>query len=248
MNRADVERLADQLDASSPGEILARAARRYPRISFATGFGVEGCLLIDVIASRRLPIDLFTLDTGLLFPETYALWSRLEEKYRVRIRRVSPERTVAQQAAEFGDRLWERDPERCCAMRKVAPLRAALAGRDAWVSSIRRDQTRDRSAARVVEWDHSFGLAKVNPLARWDRDQVWAYVRENDVPFNPLHERGYPSIGCVPCTSPVAPGEDPRAGRWRGLQRKECGIHARPEHPTLVRNANREERQNDAIR
>jgi phosphoadenylyl-sulfate reductase (thioredoxin) len=133
-------------------------------------------------------------------------------------------------------------------MRKVAPLRAALAGRDAWVSSIRRDQTRDRSAARVVEWDHNFGLAKVNPLTRWDRDQVWAYVRENDVPFNPLHERGYPSIGCVPCTSPVAPGEDPRAGRWRGLERKECGIHARPELPTIVRNANREERQSDAIR
>jgi phosphoadenylyl-sulfate reductase (thioredoxin) len=248
MNRAEVERLADQLDASSPGEILARAARHYPRISFATGFGVEGCLLIDVIARRRLPIDLFTLDTGLLFPETYALWSRLEEKYRVRIRRVRPEKTVEQQGAEFGSRLWERDPELCCAMRKVAPLRAALAGRDAWVSSIRRDQTRDRSAARVVEWDHNFGLAKVNPLTRWDRDQVWAYVRENDVPFNPLHERGYPSIGCVPCTSPVAPGEDPRAGRWRGLERKECGIHARPELPTIVRNANREERQSDAIR
>jgi phosphoadenylyl-sulfate reductase (thioredoxin) len=238
MNCTELETPAEQLAAKAPQEILAWAVERFVRITFATGFGVEGCLLIDVIARGRLPIDLFTLDTGLLFPETVTLWSRLEKRYGVTIRAVRPERTVAEQAAEFGDRLWEREPRRCCGMRKVAPLRAALSGFDAWVSAIRRDQTRERAAAQVVEWDQNFGLAKVNPLVHWDEHRVWSYVRENDVPFNPLHERGYPSIGCVPCTSPVGPGEDPRAGRWRGFEKKECGIHALSQGVPFVRNAN----------
>ena len=231
---SEVQRLNASLSGRPPHEVLARAAERYPRITFATGFGFEGCAVIDVIARSGLRIDLFTLDTGLLFPETIALWRRLEERYRIKIRAVRPERTVEAQGAEYGDRLWERATDLCCGMRKVVPLRAELAKFDAWVSAIRRDQTRERSDASVVDWDGKFGLVKVSPLADWTSEDVWSYVRANDVPFNPLHERGYPSIGCLPCTSPVFPGEDPRAGRWRGLERKECGIHSRTERPQLV--------------
>ena len=220
---------ADQaLEGRPPAEVLAWAAGRFaPRIAFATAFGAEGCVLVDLIARNHLPIDVFTLDTGLLFPETYALWRRLEERYGLAIRSVRPELSVEAQAAAHGPALWERMPERCCELRKVAPLRRALSGFDAWISSIRRDQTSDRSAARVVEWDLRFGLVKVNPLAGWTNEDVQRYVRLHRVPVNPLHARGYPSIGCMPCTTAVAPGEAPRAGRWRGRGKTECGLHAR---------------------
>jgi phosphoadenosine phosphosulfate reductase len=138
---------------------------------------------------------------------------------------VRPELSVEAQAERHGDRLWERDPDRCCGLRKVAPLREALAGFDAWVSAIRRDQTPERARTRVVEADTRFGLVKINPLAGWTAAEVWAYLREHDVPTNPLHQRGYPSIGCTPCTTPVAPGEGERAGRWRGWTKRECGLH-----------------------
>jgi phosphoadenylyl-sulfate reductase (thioredoxin) len=231
----DVERTAESLEGRPAAEILAWAARRFsPRIGFATGFGVEGCVVIDLIGRHRLPIDVFTLDTGLLFPETYALWQRLETRYGLTIRGVKPEQTVVEQAAAHGPALWERAPDRCCQLRKVEPLRKAMAGLDAWVTAIRRDQTKDRAAARVVERDVKFDLLKINPLVSWTSDQVWSYVRAQDVPYNPLHERGYPSIGCWPCTSAVAPGEDPRAGRWRGREKKECGLHAGPAARTFT--------------
>ena len=223
----EVEEPGRRLEGSAPEAILAFAAERFAPVAFATGFGVEGCVLLDVIARHRIDVDLFTLDTGLLFPETRVLWQKLEDRYRRRIRGVRPERTVAQQAAEFGDNLWERDPESCCAMRKLAPLKAALAGFASWVSGVRRDQTRDRASVRVIEWDDRFGLVKLNPLATWSEADVWSYVRAHDVPFNPLYLSGYPSIGCTPCTTRVLPGEDPRAGRWRGREKKECGIHTR---------------------
>jgi phosphoadenylyl-sulfate reductase (thioredoxin) len=241
VNREELERRSEEMAAWRPAEILSWAVERFPRIAFATGFGVEGCVLIDVISRARLPIDLFTLDTGLLFPETYALWLRLEERYGVTVRALLPERSVAEQARDFGDRLWDREPERCCEMRKVAPLRRALAGLGAWVTAIRREQTRERSGVEILEWDGRFDLAKVNPLAHWTAPDVWRYVRENDVPFNPLHERGYPSIGCVPCTSAVLPGEEPRAGRWRGREKKECGIHVAIERPVLPRKRSADE-------
>ena len=185
-------------------------------------------MLIDLIARASLPIDLFTLDTGLLFPETYALWRRLEDRYGVTISAVRPEHTVDQQAARRGPELWGSEPDRCCELRKMQPLRRTLDDFDAWITAIRRDQTPDRADAPVVGWDGRFGLVKVNPLVRWTFDDVRAYVREHDVPYNPLHDQGYPSIGCLPCTTPVAPGEDPRAGRWRGNEKKECGLHIRP--------------------
>lgn len=224
----ELERLGQSLEGWPPHEVMAWAVERYPRMTFATGFGVEGCCLIDMVGRNKLPIDLFTLDTGLLFPETYDLWKRLEAKYGVTIRGVKPELTVEQQEAVHGPKLWETAADRCCEMRKVLPLREAIKPFEAWITAIRRDQTPDRANARIVEWDRKFDLVKINPLVSWTTEDVWTYVRENDVPFNPLHHQGYPSIGCWPCTSPVAPGEDPRAGRWRGKQKTECGLHNRP--------------------
>jgi phosphoadenosine phosphosulfate reductase len=217
------------LERRSASDALAWAAERFEaRVGFATGFGAEGCVLIHLIAEQRLPIDIFTLDTGLLFPETYELWRRLESRYDVRIRAVRPSLTVEEQAAVHGGALWAREPDRCCEMRKVQPLSSEVRGLDAWITAIRRDQTRDRAHAPVVGRDERFGLVKVNPLARWTRADVWRFLREHDVPYNPLHDRGYPSIGCEPCTSAAGEDEDPRAGRWRGRGKTECGLHRAP--------------------
>jgi phosphoadenylyl-sulfate reductase (thioredoxin) len=218
-----VGRIAETWSAEA---VLVWAAEQFaPRITLATGFGAEGCVLLDMVARHRLPIDLFTLDTGLLFPETYALWRQLEDRYGLTIRGVRPEQSVDEQAAAHGDALWERDPNRCCGLRKVAPLRETLAGFTAWITAIRRDQTAVRSAAQAIEWDRKFNLAKVNPLVKWTKQDVWKYITQNDVPYNPLHDHGFPSIGCMPCTAAVQMGEDDRAGRWRGSSRTECGLH-----------------------
>jgi len=216
---------AAQLEGARPEEILLWASQHLPRLAFATGFGAEGCVIIDLIARGGLPIDMFTLDTGVLFPETYALWHALEARYGITIRAVTPQQTIDAQALTLGPALWSREPDRCCELRKVRPLRAALAGFDGWITAIRRDQTAERATARVVEDDPKFGLTKINPLLAWKHDDVWAHIYAHDVPYNALHDRGYPSIGCSPCTSAVQAGEDPRAGRWRGAGKSECGLH-----------------------
>ncbi|MGE5183295.1 MAG: phosphoadenylyl-sulfate reductase [Acidobacteriota bacterium] len=214
-------------EGASALDILKWASDSFgERLTFATGFGAEGCVIIDLVGRARLPIDLFTLDTGVLFPETYELWRRLEAKYGVTIRAVRPAQTIEQQADSHGPALWERDPDRCCKLRKVEPLAQALVGFDAWITAIRRDQTPERATAQIVEPDRKFELVKINPLVAWTHDQVWAHLYAHDVPYNPLHEQGYPSIGCQPCTSAVVPGENLRAGRWRGSAKKECGLHS----------------------
>jgi phosphoadenosine phosphosulfate reductase len=226
VDRAWTDAEAAQLETEEPGAVLSWAAGRFaPGLAFAFGFGPEGCVLLDLIARQRLPVDVFTLDTGLLFDETRDLWHRLEQRYGLTIRAVRPEQDVAAQARAHGERLWEREPDRCCALRKVAPLAGALAGRRAWVSAIRRQQTADRARVRVLDHDAQHGLAKLSPLASWTREQVWDHLVAYDVPVNALHARGYPSIGCTPCTSAVAAGEDERAGRWRGRAKTECGLH-----------------------
>lgn len=230
--RLDIPAAAAELEGKTALEILRWASGRHaPKLTFATGFGAEGCVIIDLVAKHQLPIDLFTLDTGVLFPETYALWRRLEDTYGVTIRAVRPPQTIEAQAATHGPALWTRDPDRCCELRKVQPLRQALAGFDAWITAIRREQTPERATAKVVEHDKKFGLVKVNPLVGWTHDDVWAHIYANDVPYNELHDQGFPSIGCQPCTSAVAPGEDARAGRWRGAGKKECGLHVIQPHP-----------------
>jgi phosphoadenylyl-sulfate reductase (thioredoxin) len=213
----DIGTAARALEGESPERVLAWAAANLPKLTFATGFGAEGCVIIDMIARAGLPIDLFTLDTGVLFAETYTLWRRLEQRYGVTIRAVRAEQPEPE--------LWKRDADSCCEQRKVRPLREALASFDAWITAIRREQTPERADAGVVEHDKKFGLIKVNPLVTWPHDDVWAYIYKHDVPYNPLHDRGYPSIGCSPCTSAIVPGENLRAGRWRGAAKKECGLH-----------------------
>lgn len=194
-------------------------------LAMASGFGVEGMALID-IASRVLPdLKVFTLDTEFLFPETYDLIDRVEKRYGIKVERVYSTLTPEEQERTHGPALWATDPDQCCGLRKIEPLKQKLAELRAWITAIRRDQTSARSAAQKVEWDAKFQLVKINPIADWTTEMVWNYVRKHNVPYNPLHDRNYPSIGCTHCTRAIQPGEDVRAGRWSGFQKTECGLH-----------------------
>jgi len=229
IDREQLSKYAAELEESPAEQIVRWASERFgPKLTFATSLGLEDVVVLDLIAKQSLPVDLFTLDTGLLFPETYDLKARLEDRYGREIVAVKPQYTVEEQAEREGAELWLREPDQCCELRKMQPLRGRLALFDAWITAIRRDQTPERATAPVVGWDSRFGLVKVNPLVRWTFADVQQYVRDHDVPYNPLHDRNYPSIGCVPCTSPVRPGEDPRSGRWRGKEKTECGLHMLP--------------------
>jgi phosphoadenosine phosphosulfate reductase len=170
-------------------------------------------------------VRIIELDTGLLFPETYATRDRLIERYGLSVERVPPTRTVAEQARDEGPELWARDPDRCCALRKVEPLERALEGVEAWITGIRRAQSASRAGARKVALDPRRGLVKIQPLVDWSDEEVVGYLLAHDVPYNPLHDAGYPSIGCVPCTRPVEAGADPRSGRWADSGKSECGLH-----------------------
>jgi len=209
--------------------VLEWAATTYrDRIVLACSFGgPSGMVLVDMIARAGHPVPVYYLDTDLLFPETYALVERVRERYGIQPIAVKTELDLAGQARLHGDKLWERDPDACCALRKVAPQRAFLSKYGAWITGIRRDQAETRKDTPFVSWDeHSGGLAKVSPLADWTEKDVWAYVVAHDVPYNELHDQGFPSVGCVPCTRRAGPGENPRAGRWEGFEKTECGLHA----------------------
>jgi phosphoadenosine phosphosulfate reductase len=226
MTDEELKLLADEFETAPPEAVLRWAITEFgPDVALATGFGVEGCVLVSMLAEINPEARIFYLDTDLLFPETYALRDRLEARYGVRFERRATRLSLHEQAEEHGERLWERKPELCCQLRKVEPLREMLKGLRAWITAIRRDQSPARASAGVIERDEKFGLIKINPLARWSSRDVWSYVIRYDVPYNPLHDHGYPSIGCAPCTTPVRIGEDPRAGRWRGSQKMECGLH-----------------------
>ncbi|HEY8498346.1 MAG TPA: phosphoadenylyl-sulfate reductase [Limnochordales bacterium] len=224
--RARLAEVADRLETASPEAVLAWALETYgERVCLACSFGAEDMVLLDMGARMRPGLHVFYLDTGLLFQETYRLIQQAAALYPIRLIRVLPLLSLDEQARQHGEALWSRDPDLCCRLRKVEPLRRFLQGYGAWITGLRRQQSPLRAGTRPVEWDARFGLAKVNPLFRWSRDDVWRYIREHQVPYNPLHDRGYPSIGCRPCTTPVAPGEDERAGRWRGFGKTECGLH-----------------------
>jgi phosphoadenosine phosphosulfate reductase len=170
-----------------------------------------------MVSELGLAVDVVELDTLVLFPETYQTRDRLVERYGVTLKSVRP--------IDAPDRLWETDPDRCCGLRKVEPLERALRGYDAWITGIRREQSPTRAGAQKLEWSERYAVWKVQPLVDWSAKRVDAYIHVNEIPYNPLHDRGYPSIGCVPCTRPVRPGEDERAGRWTGSGKLECGIH-----------------------
>lgn len=215
-------------------ECLARIARTHAAPAFASSFGAEDMLLLELIAAARLPITVFTLDTGRLPEETHALIERARRHYGIAIAAYVPDTGELEALQrEHGPNPFYRSIElrqRCCAVRKTAPLARALAGRDAWITGLRRAQSVTRAAIAVEEWDPVHGLPKYNPLADWTEAAVWDFLRTFDVPVNALHARGYPSIGCAPCTRAVAPGEDIRAGRWwwESAEHKECGLHRRP--------------------
>jgi phosphoadenosine phosphosulfate reductase len=221
-----LEQLSQQLESASASEIVRWAIEKYyPRLTMATAFGAEGCCLIHMIAQVEPRVRVFNLDTGYQFPETLELRDRIAERYGLVVEFVRAESTVEQYEAAHGGPLYALQPDQCCHDRKVVPLKRAVLGYDAWISAIRRDQTAHRQTAGIVEWDKKFGLVKVNPLAKWTKQDVWGFITANQVPYNPLHDRGYPSVGCWPCTRAVAAGEDDRAGRWSGTSKKECGLH-----------------------
>jgi phosphoadenosine phosphosulfate reductase len=196
-------------------------------VAIASGFGAEGIVTIDIAAQINPHPAVFTLDTGYLFPETLALIEKVERRYGIRVHRIASSVTPAAQAELYQPALWSRNPDLCCRIRKVEPLRRKLAGLRAWVTAIRQDQTLARQNARKIEWDSRFQLVKINPLADWTSEMVWSYIRTHRLDYNPLHDQGYPSIGCTHCTRPIKAGESPRAGRWSGLAKTECGIHDR---------------------
>ncbi|MBY0513792.1 MAG: phosphoadenylyl-sulfate reductase [Gemmataceae bacterium] len=224
----DIAAASDRLTGASPFEVLAWAVERFhPRLVMATAFGAEGCCILHMLAAIQPAVKVINIDTGYQFPETLELRERIKDRYGIEVEYVRPELTVAEYEAEHGGPLYGHRPDQCCHDRKVLPLRAAMRRLDplAWVSAIRKDQTTDRAAAGVVQWDAKFNVVKVNPLLNWTKKDVWGFVVKHDVPYNPLHDRDYPSIGCWPCTRAVRPGEDDRAGRWAGKAKKECGLH-----------------------
>lgn len=224
----DLHDLADDAAArfaeASAEEVLAWAGETFgPRLVVASSMGDE---VLVHMASRVVPgVDVLFLDTGYHFPETLQTRDAVAATYDVRVRTVVPLRTVAQQDAEHGPRLHERDPNLCCALRKVEPLERGLAPYDAWVTGMRREDAPTRTDIAAVQWDARRAMVKLNPLAAWRQADVDAYVEEHGVREHPLRARGYASIGCAPCTRAVAPGEDPRAGRWSGQGKTECGLH-----------------------
>ena len=216
---------------------LHSIAQRYRHSVLASSFGAEDMVLMDLVAGEALPIRIVTLDTGRLPQETHDLIDRARERYRVPIEVVVPEAAAIQAfVREHGANPFYRSAElrqRCCAIRKTEPLRRALAGADAWITGLRRAQSVTRTQVGIEEWDDRNGLPKFNPLAEWSDDDVWSYLRAHAVPWNALHDRGYPSIGCAPCTRAVPAGEDIRAGRWwwENPAHKECGLHVRSTAP-----------------
>jgi len=229
--QTDINSAAAQLRGKTPQEVLTWALSSYQKIALASSFGAEDVVLIDMIAKIQPEADVFTLDTGRLNAETYEVIAKIQQKYpQLHLKIMFPQaEAVEQMVSEKGINLFYDSVEnrkQCCYIRKVEPLGRATNGLDAWITGLRRDQTANRSAMETVELDGDRNIAKVNPLIDWSNEQVWEYIRENNVPYNALHDQNFPSIGCAPCTRAVQAGEDLRAGRWWWeLSNQECGLH-----------------------
>ena len=227
---ANLKPISRRLEAMHARDILRWGLTTFsPDIALATGFGPSGVVLMHMTAQIRPQTTVFYLQTDLFFAETLALRDQLARRLGLTFTAVHSGLSLPEQARQYGPNLWQRDPDRCCQLRKVNPLRRFLAGKKAWVTGIRRDQGPSRAHTQVVAWDNANHLLKLSPLAAWTQAQVWDYIHRHDLPYNELHDRGYPSIGCRPCTRPVAPGGDERAGRWAGSNKTECGIHIQPD-------------------
>ena len=221
-----------QLVGAAPEAVLGWAVRTFgDRLVIGSGLGAEDQLLVHLMVTAGLSIPVFTLDTGRLFPECHDLMAQTEERYGIRFQVFCPEAAeVEALVGEHGPNLFRQSValrRRCCEVRKLQPLRRALAGKAAWVCGLRGGQSVTRADLREVEWDSGNGLYKISPLAQWTEAEVWSTIRKHGIPYNPLHDKGYPSIGCACCTRPTAPGEEVRAGRWwwEEPEHKECGLH-----------------------
>ena len=224
MSKELADRAAAELEGAEALDVLSWATTTFGR-RLAVASSMQDAVLAHLV-SRVLPdVDVLFLDTGYHFAETLATREEVDRLLPVTVVDVLPRQSVAEQDAEYGERLHDRDPDLCCFLRKVDPLATALQPYQAWVSGVRRDESPTRAQTPVVTWDDAHGLVKVNPLVRWTRADIDAYESEHDLPVNTLTGNGYPSIGCAPCTRRVAPGQDPRSGRWAGSDKTECGIH-----------------------
>ncbi len=215
-----------RLENCPPEEIVEWAVETYfPKLTMATAFGPEGCVILSLLARIEPRVYVFNLDTGYQFPETLEVRDRIAKRYGVTVDFQRPELSVEQYEALQGGPLYTRSPDQCCLDRKVKVLHRVVRGYCAWMSGIRRDQSPHRAQTPIVGWDKKFGLVKISPLARWAREDVWKRIKKENIPYDVLHDQGYSSIGCWPCTRSVACGEDERAGRWSGTAKTECGLH-----------------------
>ncbi len=237
LNQDHIKEFQAQLDGATAAEIVAFAATKLDAPVFATSLGQEDQVITDLIAKGKHTISIFTLDTGRLFPETYNLIATTEEKTGLKIQIAFPDAAeVEDMVADEGINLFRKSIEarkRCCGVRKINPLKRFLGASDGWVCGLRRDQSPTRTEMHAIEWDSGNGIPKFNPLIDWSLDDVQRYLKENDIPYNPLHNQGFVSIGCACCTRAIKPGEDLRAGRWWWEQpeQKECGLHNNPNRP-----------------
>jgi phosphoadenosine phosphosulfate reductase len=223
---AELQEFSNSFEQSEPEAILAWALARYrDRFTMATAFGPEGMVILEMLSRIDSKCPVFNLDTGYQFPETLKLRDQVAERYGIEVELMRPELTVIDYEKLHGGPVYKSDPSRCCGDRKLSVLQRVAVGKLAWASAIRRDQSPDRAKAAIVGWDKKFHLVKVSPLANWTKKQVWDRILDKKIPYNPLHDQGYTSIGCWPCTRAVSFGEDERAGRWSGTGKTECGLH-----------------------
>ncbi len=224
-----MENLAERsaaFESAHPQEILQWAAAAYRgKLAVVTSFQITGIVTLHMLSKISPETPVLTLDTGLLFPETLRLITELESRLSIQITRITPELTVEAQNETYGIGLWEHEPALCCYLRKVLPLQNTMHSYDAWITGLRRDQSSRRANVPIVSWDDQHQAVKITPFATWTEEMLWTYIHAYDLPYNSLHDRGYPSIGCFPCTRAVEQGEDKRAGRWSGHNKTECGIH-----------------------
>lgn len=226
--QAEIEQASHQLELAEPEDILRWATQRFPgKFTMATAFGPEGMVLIHMLAEIAPQTPIFNLDTGYQFKETLELREEVLRRYGIAVEMKQPETTVEQYEQINGGPLYKTNPDQCCHDRKIKVLHQAVVGMHAWASAIRRDQSPDRAQAPIVGWDKKFELVKVSPLANWTKQKVWGMITAQNIPYNALHDQGYTSIGCWPCTRAVMLGEDERAGRWSGFAKTECGLHTR---------------------
>lgn len=228
----DARGLGEPITEDTPTErIVQWSLDRFAgqRMAITTSFGMEGCALIDMYARSGAALKVYYLDTMFFFSETYQLRDEMVQKYpTIDFIRRGTKLTPEQQAEKYGPELWKKDPTLCCKIRKVDPMFEVMSDVDVWFTGLRRSQSAARSGLRLIEWDWRYQVLKVSPLFRWERSQIWDYVRANDVPYNALHEKGFPTIGCTHCTQAVEgskPGEYSRAGRWTDSKKTECGLH-----------------------